>query len=103
MDITNKAVAHRTFGEGIVLNQSDTVITVSFPNMKQKRFEYPEAFVTHLSLCEPSLHESVCAEARQKAQRVKREKLRVRMRQEKLVFDQEAAAKKPVKKPPKKK
>lgn len=93
MDIVNKAVNHATFGEGTVLSQNETVIAVGFPDMEEKLFEYPEAFVSHLSLHEPALHAAVCTEARRKLQREKREKLRIRMQQEKLLSEQEAAAK----------
>ncbi|HZK87386.1 MAG TPA: hypothetical protein VFC40_05445 [Syntrophomonas sp.] len=43
MDLIGQAVVHQTFGEGIVINQTENVLTVSFKH-EEKKFVYPNAF-----------------------------------------------------------
>jgi len=45
MDLLNKRVTHKTFGEGNIVEQDDSFITIDFNNDLRK-FVYPDAFIT---------------------------------------------------------
>ncbi len=49
MDIINKPVLHKTYGEGKICEVTDQVVTVHFADT-EKRFVFPDAFREHLIL-----------------------------------------------------
>lgn len=49
MNLINKQVKHKSFGEGSIVYQSDFYMEIHF-KMGNKRFVYPDAFDTHLTL-----------------------------------------------------
>lgn len=53
MNLINKKVTHRQFGNGSVVNLSDSWIEVHFTN-GNKRFVFPDAFGTYLKLADKS-------------------------------------------------
>ena len=61
MDIKGQKVTHKTFGNGIVTMQTDSLVTISF-DAGEKKFQYPTAFKQFLTLCDPSAQESVVGE-----------------------------------------
>ena len=61
MDIKGQKVTHKTFGNGIVTMQTDSLVTISF-DAGEKKFQYPTAFNRFLPLCDPSAQESVVGE-----------------------------------------
>ncbi len=65
MNLTNKEVRHRQFGDGVVTGQSASTVTVQFSEQYgEKRFLYPDAFVSFLTLDSPDLDEQMGAELR---------------------------------------
>lgn len=50
MNLTHKCVVHPVFGQGIVTQQDDTLLHVSFSTAGEKIFLFPDAFASHLSL-----------------------------------------------------
>jgi len=51
MNLTNKKVNHRQFGDGTVTEQTPSTVTVQFPKKYgEKRFVYPSAFESFLTL-----------------------------------------------------
>ncbi len=49
MQLTGQAVQHAAFGKGVVTEQKNNIITVSF-SQGEKRFVYPDAFKKFLTL-----------------------------------------------------
>ena len=49
MNLINKEITHKVFGNGNIVEQNDSVITVNF-NDGIKKFVYPDAFETFISL-----------------------------------------------------
>ncbi|MDR1157431.1 MAG: hypothetical protein LBK75_03870 [Oscillospiraceae bacterium] len=63
MTITNSAVLHKKFGQGTVISQDNAIVTVRFSNeYGDKRFQYPNAFVSFLTLCDEDLKRGMDAE-----------------------------------------
>ena len=111
MNLTNKKVHHRQFGDGIVTGQTMSMITVQFSEeYGEKKFLYPSAFKSFLTLNSPALSEQMDTELcaireRLEAERRQREEEAEQRRQEEklaLLEQKRSAAKKrpPVKKTP---
>ncbi len=60
MQLTGQAVQHAAFGRGVVTDQRDNIITVSF-SQGEKRFVYPDAFKKFLTLNNEKAAEKVDA------------------------------------------
>lgn len=58
MDLTNQKITHKVFGEGSVVSQNDSLITVKF-DQEKKVFVYPDAFGNFISLKDPAVAESM--------------------------------------------
>jgi len=63
MNLTNKKVHHRQFGDGIVTGQTISKVTVQFSEeYGEKKFLYPSAFESFLTINSPALREQMDAE-----------------------------------------
>lgn len=51
MDLVNKQVEHRVFGQGRVVKCSDSYVKINFPS-GNKKFVFPDAFEKYLTLCD---------------------------------------------------
>ena len=58
MDLTGKRVHHRNFGNGIITEQKETTIVVSFRD-GTKKFSYPDCFQTFLKILDTDLEEDI--------------------------------------------
>src|SRR5690625_2279188 len=58
VDLINKEVTHKAFGEGIIIEQDETVITIDF-NDDIKKFVYPDAFGQFITLNDQEAAESL--------------------------------------------
>lgn len=58
MQLTGQAVQHAAFGKGVVTEQKDNIIIVSF-SQGEKRFIYPDAFTKFLTLSNEQAAEKV--------------------------------------------
>lgn len=103
MNLKNKKVHHRQFGDGVVTEQTTSTVTVRFSEeFGEKKFFYPAAFESFLSLNSPSLKALMEAELleireRLEAEQRRREEEVERRRQEEkraLLEQKRAAAKK---------
>lgn len=75
MNVTNKKVHHRQFGDGVVTGQTISTVTVRFSEeYGEKRFLYPSAFESFLTLCSPALREKMDDELRAIRERVETER-----------------------------
>ena len=55
MDVHNERVHHRTYGDGVITGQTETCVTVRFDGGDgEKKFLYPSAFVSFLTLTDPT-------------------------------------------------
>lgn len=62
MNLINEKIQHRQYGVGILTEQTDTQITVQFDEpYGVKKFLYPIAFASYLTLCDSSLQKAVMA------------------------------------------
>ena len=65
MNLTNKKVHHRQFGDGVVTGQTISTVAVQFSEgYGEKKFFYPSAFESFLTLNSPALREQMDAELR---------------------------------------
>lgn len=71
MNLINKQVVHKNFGKGYVVQYSDSIITINFP-MGTKKFSFPDAFGTYLSLMDKKMAHSV-AELKQEIEDKRRQ------------------------------
>lgn len=56
MNLLHAIVRHQTFGQGEVIQLSDDVVSVSFPQPHgEKKFQYPSAFHSHLTIEDNSI------------------------------------------------
>lgn len=56
MDLLKAQVEHKAFGLGKVTGLTNGMLSVRFPApYGEKKFMYPAAFVSHLTLCDPAL------------------------------------------------
>jgi hypothetical protein len=75
MNVTNDQVRHRQFGVGTVINQTMTTITVQFcERYGTKKFLYPSAFESFLTLCNPASKEKMDDELHQIQERMEEER-----------------------------
>jgi hypothetical protein len=66
MNVTHDKVCHRQFGVGTVISQTMTTVTVQFcERYGTKKFLYPSAFESFLTLCNPASKEKMDDELRQ--------------------------------------
>lgn len=77
VDLMNKQVTHKKFGKGSVVEFSDTSIEIRFKS-GNKRFIFPDAFGTHLSILdkEAAKHLKAVKAERQKVQRKEEKQFR---------------------------
>lgn len=68
MNLVDEAVMHKVFGEGQVVEQSDTSITVAFDD-EYKRFVYPDSLKTFLNLKDRDLAERLGAALSERKER----------------------------------
>ena len=68
MNLVDEAVQHKVFGEGQVVEQSDTSITVAFDD-EHKRFVYPDSLKTFLILKDRDLAERLGAALSERKER----------------------------------
>lgn len=61
MNILGAAVRHSGFGEGTILDQSDTYLVVAFAQ-GNKEFLYPNAFAKHITAVDPEIAAQIKAE-----------------------------------------
>lgn len=61
MDLINQKVLHKAFGEGIVVAQDGTLLTVSFGGM-EKSFRYPDSFENFLEAEDEALAATIKSE-----------------------------------------
>ena len=61
MNIKDQKVMHKAFGTGVVTEQTDSLVTITF-NVGEKKFQYPTAFKQFLVLCDSSLQENIIEE-----------------------------------------
>lgn len=93
MNLRNKRVTHKTFGEGIIVDQDESFITIDFDD-DQKLFVYPDAFEEFITLKDHDVAKSLekiiskrKAEKEaleEKREKERREQLREQRRKEKL-------------------
>jgi|SRR5690606_28772886 len=76
MNLVNKEVTHKHFGEGSIVKHNDSIIEINFAT-ENKKFVFPDAFVKHLTL-----HDKNAAHSLEKVIE-KRESERERIKQEK--------------------
>lgn len=81
MNLCNKQVVHKSFGQGSVVEQSDSVIKVLF-SCGERKFVFPDALGTHLTL----LDEEAADKVESYKQEVEQER-----RQEELELEQQRA------------
>lgn len=90
MNLIHKQVLHKTFGEGKIVAQSDSMIEVNFLS-GTKKFAFPDAFGRFLTLLDKSAAKSVEAfqekleERRQKERELERQELEHFILQERLL------------------
>ncbi len=60
MQMVGQAVEHSTFGQGTIIQCSDSIVTVSFPT-GDKKFEYPDALTNFLILKNKSAQDEINA------------------------------------------
>ena len=66
MNLLHAIVRHQTFGQGEVIQLSDDFVTVSFPQPHgEKKFQYPTAFSSHLTVEDDSIRTEVAEVLRQ--------------------------------------
>lgn len=58
MNLVNKIVMHKVFGEGVIKEQNDSYITVSF-TQAEKKFIYPDAFEVFLKVNDNDVSEEI--------------------------------------------
>ena len=78
MNLINKKVTHKQFGEGSIVNQNDTSVEIQFES-ENKRFVFPDVFGKHLKLHDTSdakLIDEIIQEKemKQKEEELKKEK-----------------------------
>ncbi|MDR0862191.1 MAG: hypothetical protein LBN30_05390 [Oscillospiraceae bacterium] len=110
MNAINEKISHRQFGDGVITEQVEAMITVQFDaHTEVKKFVYPAAFSTFLKFCDSSVQEKFDAEMRlvrerldeeQKVRDVENEKHREELRvllleQKRAAAKRAAAARKP--------
>ena len=63
MNLMFEQVCHKTFGLGVIISQSDKVVTVHFDDpVEEKRVLYPSAFTQYLRLCNDQCQSQLEAE-----------------------------------------
>ena len=54
MELLHQQVHHAKFGDGEIVQQAETCVTVAFTApFEEKHFLYPDAFAAFLTLCDP--------------------------------------------------
>ena len=59
MVLENISVIHKSFGEGVLTEQSGKYITVDFKEAKKKKFVYPDSFENFLTFKDESFCEQL--------------------------------------------
>jgi hypothetical protein len=58
MNLLNEEITHKVFGEGDIVDQDESFITIAFDN-DTKKFVYPDAFAKFIKLKNPEVAESL--------------------------------------------
>lgn len=96
MNITNQKVRHPKFGIGTITEQTETTVTVQFIDISGvKKFLYPSAFESFLSLNDSGLQKKIKSELeklrkQEEEERKRREEENRRLREERLKALREA-------------
>jgi hypothetical protein len=76
MNILNEKIQHKTFGEGTVINQDTSKISIAFREQYGvKQFIYPDAFEEFLKLNNSDLESSVVQELHEKQAHIEAKRL----------------------------
>lgn len=59
MDLLNEEITHKSFGEGAIIEQDDSFITIDFDEKGVKEFVYPDAFGQFITLKNPNAAETL--------------------------------------------
>ncbi len=87
----DEQVLHGSFGVGRIVDVETDIITIQFSDrIGQKKFQYPEAFEHFLKMCRPAAQEDIERELAilQKSievERLRRQELRLKEEQQRLV------------------
>ena len=78
MNLLHAIVHHQTFGQGEVIQVSDDFVSVSFPQPHgEKKFQYPAAFSSHLTIEDDSIKSEMAEVLRQSHLQIEAEEQRV--------------------------
>lgn len=92
MNLTNKKVHHCQFGDGVVTSQTISTITVWFSEeYGERKFLYPSAFESFLTLNGPALSEQMDTELRTIRERLENER-RQREKEDEQRWEEEKRA-----------
>ena len=99
MNLLEEKVEHSQFGSGTVIRQSDTRVEVQFGKAYGiKKFVYPSAFISFLTLSDPAAKENLFSEIQALIETDKRRQADIdRQRDEALrsLLEERSATKKP--------
>ena len=79
MDLIDKGITHKVFGEGTIIDQDESFITIEFEN-DTKKFVYPDAFGSYIKLSDEKLESSLKEILMQKKK--EKEELEIRIEEE---------------------
>lgn len=90
MDLVNKQIIHKSFGEGKVIKLDDSYIEIKFSS-GNKKFVFPDAFKTYLKLNDEKASSKVNGIIREKEREVELKKMEALQREEeqKIILRQE--------------
>lgn len=83
MQLNGQAVRHKTFGNGIITDLADNIVTICF-SQGEKKFLYPEAFVYFLTLKDRSIQNKIDNILNKKKKEEQEQKLIVQEEQERI-------------------
>ncbi|HHY09835.1 MAG TPA: malate synthase [Firmicutes bacterium] len=87
MNLLNEAVKHESFGEGNVVEYTDSYIKVRFP-LGEKKFVFPDAFGIHLTLLDEKIASRVEA-IKQKVEEKRAKKEKKRQKERALEYERQ--------------
>ena len=73
MHLVGQPVKHKAFGQGIITDFSNKIVTICF-SQGDKKFIYPDAFIRFLTLKDTSIQSEICATWNQRLQEKNAEK-----------------------------
>jgi hypothetical protein len=90
LNLIGEQVIHGLFGVGRILSIEADIVTIQFSDrVGQKKFQYPHAFEHYLKMCRPSAQEQIDKELKVlldaiEVERVRKEKLRLKEKEQRL-------------------